>query len=534
MSARKLLALAAGLLVALVPVVAHVPAAAQATMYGHDVAWPQCPAPGGFGNPMPPEDTEFVIIGVNGAPATAPRQGLAFIENPCLSSQVSWATSRNKPTHAYTMATFPTSAQLSTYGGSGPWRTTTRAGRLSNVGYAEAQFALASMERVGWSPPVVWIDVEPRTAQPWPSSTTAQKLENRYIVEGLMRALRDAGKSYGLYSYTNGWQEIVGSWRLPGVPVWATAGQLDYPNEALDRCTQPSFSAGRVYISQWYDDTRDYDLTCSPYTFTPLAIPPSSLSNSTNEFDGDWRNDVVARETATGYLWLYRGNGTGGWLPRVRIGTGWQGMNLIETVGDFNGDGKLDVIARQASTGDLLLYRGNGKGGWLGSVRIGTGWQSMNVIFGPGDFNGDGRVDVLARQTSTGDLLLYRGNGTGGWLSRVRVGTGWQGMNAIFGPGDFNGDGRVDVLARRASTGELMLYPGNGSGGWLTPVRVGTGWQGMNAIFGPGDFNGDRTADVLARRASSGELALYPGNGTGGWLSPVVVGTGWQSINSLS
>jgi hypothetical protein len=47
----------------------------------------------------------------------------------------------------------------------------------------------------------------------------------------------------------------------------------------------------------------------------------------------------VAREAATGYLWLYRGNGTGGWLPRVRIGTGWQGMNLIETVGDFNGDG---------------------------------------------------------------------------------------------------------------------------------------------------------------------------------------------------
>jgi hypothetical protein len=107
-------------------------------------------------------------------------------------------------------------------------------------------------------------------------------------------------------------------------------------------------------------------------------------------------------------------------------------------------------------------------------------------------------------------------------------------MNAIFGPGDFNGDGRVDVLAPRASTGELMLYPGNGTGGWLTPVRVGTGWQGMNAIFGPGDFNGDRTADVLARRASSGELVLYPGNGTGGWLSPVVVGTGWQSINSLS
>jgi len=533
MSARKLLALAAGLLVALVPVVAHVPAAAQATMYGHDVSWPQCPAPGGFGNPMPPEDTQFVIIGVNGAPASAPRQGLAFIENPCLSSQVSWATSRNKPTHAYTMATFPTSAQLSTHGGSGPWRTTTRAGRLSNVGYAEAQFALAAMERVGWSPSVVWIDVEPRTAQPWPSSTLVQKLENRYLIEGIMRALRDGGKSYGLYSYTNGWQEIVGSWRLPGVPVWATAGQLDYPNEALDRCTQPSFSTGRVYISQWYDDTRDYDLTCSPYAFTSLAIPPSSLSNSTNEFNGDWRNDVLARETSTGYLWLYPGSGSGRWLPRVRVGTGWNGFTALETVGDFSGDGALDVLAREGSTGYLWMYRGNGKGGWLPRVRVGSGWNNFDAIFGPGDFNGDGRVDVLAREASTGYLWLYPGSGSGGWLPRVRVGTGWNNVNAIAGPGDFNGDGRVDVLAREASTGYLWLYPGNGSGGWLSRVRVGTGWGGFNRMFSAGDFNGDRTADVLARETSTGYLWMYPGNGTGGWLPRERVGSGWNNFNAV-
>ncbi|HEU4491045.1 MAG TPA: polysaccharide deacetylase family protein [Jiangellales bacterium] len=50
-------------------------------------------------------------------------------------------------------------------------------------------------------------------------------------------------------------------------------------------------------------------------------------------------------------------------------------------------------------------------------------------------------VDVLARDAS-GVLWLYRGNGSGGWLSpRLQVGTGWGGMTAVFGPGDFSGDG---------------------------------------------------------------------------------------------
>jgi hypothetical protein len=62
---------------------------------------------------------------------------------------------------------------------------------------------------------------------------------------------------------------------------------------------------------------------------------------------------------------------------------------------------------------------------------------------------------------------------------------------------------------------------------------VGTGWGGFNTILSVGDFNGDRTSDVLAREAATGYLWMYPGNGTGGWLPRVRVGTGWASFNAL-
>jgi hypothetical protein len=502
------------------------PPAEAATMFGHDISWPQCPTTqGGFGLPLPPTSTQFVIVGLT--------RGLPFTENPCLQSQVDWTRQFGKPAHGYAMAAFPTAAQLSTYGTQGPWSARTRSGQLSNVGHAEATFALASLRRVGFSPPVVWIDVEPRTQQPWPTATTAQQRENRLIIEGMMRALRDAGVAYGLYSYSSGWRSITGSWWLPGVPVWATAGRLDYPTEAEDRCVQPSFSGGPVFISQWYDDTRDYDRTCGTYAFTPLPIPPSSLTGSTAEFTGDWNNDVLARRPSTSELWLYPGDGRGGWRGWGPVGFGWGAFDVLETPGDFDGDGAQDVLARSASTGDLWLYPGDGRGGWRPWGRVGNGWQIMDAMVGPGDFDGDQRVDVLAREAVTGDLWLYPGNGRGGWLGPVRVGNGWQVMNAILGPGDFNGDGTADVLARKAATGDLWLYPGNGRGGWLGPVRVGNGWQVMNAILGPGDFNGDRTADVLAREAATGALWLYPGNGHGGWLPRVRVGTGWNALDAL-
>ncbi len=497
------------------------PSAQAAVLFGQDISWPQCPST------FPPTTTQFLVIGLT--------HGLPFTENPCVATQVGWATEHATPTHAYTFAAFPTTAQLTTHGSSGPWSSSTRAGRLSNVGYAEAMYAVATVRGVpGWTPRMVWIDVEPRTAQPWPSATSAQRRDNRLVIEGLMRGLRTAGFSYGVYSNSSGWQSITGSWRLPGVPVWATAGLLDYPNEALDRCTQPSFSGGKVYLAQWWlDNTRDFDRTCEPYAFTRLPMPPASLSNSTADFNGDWRNDILARWASSASLRLYPGTGTGSHDPSVQVSTGWSAFDVLETVGDFSGDGALDVLARESATGNLWMYRGNGNGGWrLPRVLVGTGWAIMNAVVGAGDFNGDGTMDVVARRASSGALYLYPGNGTGGWKPRTTIGTDWNRFSAVVAPGDVTGDGQADLFARERSTGILWLYPGTGTGTLATRVQAGSGWNGMTAIMSPGDFNGDRTSDLLARDPS-GNLWLYGRTATNMWKPRVLVSTGWTIVNAV-
>jgi hypothetical protein len=235
-------------------------ARAAGPLYGHDVSWPQCPtSAGGVGLPMPPETSQFVVLGLT--------RGLPFTDNPCLADQLGWTRAHGLPAHAYTIPAFPTPAQLEADGGTGPWAADEPGARLRNAGHAQARHALATLARVGFSPPTVWIDVEARPAQPWPAATEQQQLDNRAVLDGVIRGLADAHLAYGFYASSAGWRSITGSWQLPGTPVWATAGRLDHPEEARDLCTSPSFSGGPVLIAQWFDDERDYDLTCTPDVF---------------------------------------------------------------------------------------------------------------------------------------------------------------------------------------------------------------------------------------------------------------------------
>jgi serine protease len=252
------------------------------------------------------------------------------------------------------------------------------------------------------------------------------------------------------------------------------------------------------------------------------AVLHFSAVLAAGDFTGDGKADVLARENS-GFLWLYPGNGSGGWLARRQVGAGWNSFTSLVAPGDFNGDRRADILARDGA-GALWLYPGDGRGGWLPRVKVGSGWNGFTALVGPGDINGDGKADVLARDT-TGALWLYPGNGRGGWLARTKAGSGWNAMTAVVGPGDLTGDRKADLLARDAS-GVLWRYPGNGRGGFGTKIQVGTGWNSITTITGRGDYSGDAKTDILAVD-TNGTLRLYRGNGVGGFPGWTGAGVGW-------
>jgi len=201
--------------------------------------------------------------------------------------------------------------------------------------------------------------------------------------------------------------------------------------------------------------------------------------------------------------------------------------------GDFTGDGRADILGVTPG-GDLFLYRGNGVGGFTGAgVRIGTGWNMFARVFSPGDYSGDGRADILG-VTPGGDLFLYRGNGVGGFTGAgVRIGAGWNMFARVFSPGDFTGDGRADILGVTPG-GDLFLYRGNGVGGFTgAGVRIGTGWNMFARVVSPGDYSGDARADILGV-TPGGDLFLSRGNGAGGFTGAGVrIGTGWNMFTTV-
>src|SRR4051794_28534679 len=167
--------------------------------HGYDVSWPQCA--GSSSHHLPRTSAPYVVPGLT--------HGTGHTANPCLAAQLSWARDRGSRVGAYLVPSFPSAAQLRR-ADRGPWGTcgSDRTCRLRTDGAAQASDALAVMRGAGMSVPMVWVDVEFRRTHSWTRSDAA----NRHVLEGVLRALRDARLRYGIYTTGYMWHAIVGDW----------------------------------------------------------------------------------------------------------------------------------------------------------------------------------------------------------------------------------------------------------------------------------------------------------------------------------
>jgi hypothetical protein len=242
--------------------------------------------------------------------------------------------------------------------------------------------------------------------------------------------------------------------------------------------------------------------------------------------------DIVGL-TPSGTIDYRPGNGKGTFGPGQYAG-GWPSSVTLVPFGDLDGDRQSDILVR-FSSGELRAYRtSRGQAFVTGTSRtsLGTGWNQYNLLTYPGDITSDGRPDLIARKASTGEVFLYKGTSGNRLTARVRIAANWSGYKKIVGVGDLNGDGRGDLLAQDASN-TLWRYDGTGTGGFGARVKVATNWgSNYNAVIGIGDITGDARADIVSRD-TAGNVWRNSGNGKGSFGPRTRIATGWQAYKSL-
>ncbi len=199
--------------------------------------------------------------------------------------------------------------------------------------------------------------------------------------------------------------------------------------------------------------------------------------------------------------------------------------------GDWTGDAVVDLLGITTS-GDLWLYPGRGTGAVSSGVRTGGGWSVYGWVGSPGDVTGDRRSDLLARGED-GVMYLYAGVGRAEFNARRAVGSGWGSMTAFATPTDMDLDGSPELLARRSDS-TLHLYSFTSTGSLRYRQQVGSGWNGMSWIIGMGDLSGDRRGDTVGVNRTDACLYAYVTTSRLSLGSAARVGCGWGSMTSLS
>ncbi|WP_112467005.1 FG-GAP repeat domain-containing protein [Streptomyces triticisoli] len=235
-----------------------------------------------------------------------------------------------------------------------------------------------------------------------------------------------------------------------------------------------------------------------------------------------------------GSLTIHRGTAKGTLSTKVS-GTGWPKGTTVVPFGDLNGDRCNDLVVRPGN-GSLRLYKPKCGAALKASTPYTTigksGWNQYDVMVSTGDITGDGRPDLITRKASTGDMYLHKGTSTGKLSARVKIASNWKKYKKIVAVGDITGDGIGDLLAQDKSN-NLYRYNGTRTGTFKARVRIATKWGGSyNAVVGVGDLNRDGIGDLISRD-TSGRLFRNYGNGKGGIGARTQIGTGWGGYKAL-
>jgi hypothetical protein len=241
---------------------------------------------------------------------------------------------------------------------------------------------------------------------------------------------------------------------------------------------------------------------------TPYLNPPGS-EPSRGDFNGDGKFDLLWQKPATGQLIAWHMNGaaivSSRFLTPSTVGLDWR----LRGSGDFNRDGKPDLVWQNVTTGEVLYYLMDGTTafalGWFNVTRVGLEWQIASVR----DMDGDFHPDILWNNVNTGQVLCWYLDGTTivrqGWFNATPLAdTNWK----LRGTGDFSGDGKADLVWQHEVTGQPLVWVMTGANA-SSAIQLPTPGTGVWKIRAIGDANADGWTDLVFENVNTGQVVIW-------------------------
>lgn len=275
-----------------------------------------------------------------------------------------------------------------------------------------------------------------------------------------------------------------------------------------------------TYLVQWSTSTNFVNPSSSTVNGTSFEV--TNLNEETTYY---FRIRAVGAPNDNGWSATSSVKTPKAFTSRLVGNSGWS-TSIVAPVGDFNGDGMRDFVRHDPRWTLFYYYLGDGAGSHTGSdgsgrFRIDANFPDYKQFFGVGDWNRDGRDDIMTIDAA-GDLWLYTAtpninlvmDDTNAFNPRVKMGIGWGFLKNVVGVNDVTGDGYSDLIAvDPAGSGTLRIYPSIAGGNHGSPIIVGNDWNQYAQIVPIGDLNKDGKNDLLAL-SKDGSVWYYAGTGT--------------------
>jgi hypothetical protein len=234
------------------------------------------------------------------------------------------------------------------------------------------------------------------------------------------------------------------------------------------------------------------------------------------DFDNDGNLDIACTDFYRGEVSILLGNGNGTFQAPIKFSAP---SAIALAVGDFNNDGLPDLVVVEfggTGTGALGMFLGTGNGHFRNSANYNVGIQPYSVAVG--DFDGDGKLDVAVADSNQnnkrGDVRVFMGTGKG----TLKPPTIYPVKGAPFGIAarDLNGDSFPDLAVTQETAGSVAVLLNDGTGKFLAPVSYSAG-GGEVVDVKVADLRSNGDQDLVVANLSRGMVVLLNnGNGTFG------------------